>query len=275
MKSLFLVFAALSLSAAPAYNVETDVEFSHPGNVSLKLDAHIPDGPGPFPAVILVHGGGWTVGTKTANFVKPLFPVLDQTGMAWFTIDYRLAPQHPYPAALHDVEAAVAWVKKNAKRLRVDPKRIALMGESAGAVLVNLVGAKNQAGVAAVVCFYGAIDLLDAVKPLESEPPKGGWRDFFAISDWGEATKKKLTEASPRTWLNKKTPPFLVIHGTKDAAADYEQAKLHVALFRERGIPVELYTVEDGIHGVINWEKDVRFQGYKKRMVEWLQTTLR
>ena len=114
--SLF-AFLTTSLFAA-SYQVTPDIEYSAPGGESLKLDAHIPEGKGPFPAIILVHGGGWTAGHKTVNFVQALFPLLDQTGMAWFTIDYRLAPKHPYPAARVDVESAVQWVKANAKQVQ-------------------------------------------------------------------------------------------------------------------------------------------------------------
>ena len=110
-----MYLAAFLLLAPAVYQVTPDIVYSSLGGESLKLDAHIPEGKGPFPAVILVHGGGWTAGHKTANFLQPLFPVLDQTGMAWFTIDYRLAPEHPYPAARLDVEAAVAWLRKNAR----------------------------------------------------------------------------------------------------------------------------------------------------------------
>src|SRR5688572_29126088 len=129
MRQAAFAFLTTSLFAA-SYQVTPDIEYSAPGGESLKLDAHIPEGKGPFPAIVLVHGGGWTAGHKTVNFVTDLFPVLDQTGMAWFTIDYRLAPKHPYPAARVDVESAVRWVKANANQYKVDPKRIALMGES-------------------------------------------------------------------------------------------------------------------------------------------------
>lgn len=273
--TLALWTAAAAAAAAAPYQVTTDLEYSAPGGESLKLDAHVPEGKGPFPAVILVHGGGWTAGHKTVNFVHALFPLLDQTGMAWFTIDYRLAPKHPYPAARIDVEAAVAWVKKNAKKYKVDPKKIALMGESAGGHLVNLVGAKNAAGVAAVVCFYGPIDMEIFAKKFEGKPADKNMKAFFLIDEYDAAAKAKLREASPHTYLNKKTPPFLVIHGTEDAAVPYEQAKLHVELFRKHGIPVELITVQDGIHGVMNWEKDARFHTYKQPMVDWLRRTLR
>lgn len=274
MRLAILAFFATTLFAATPYRVSTDIEYASPGGESLKLDAHIPEGKGPFPAVILVHGGGWTAGHKTVNFVQALFPVLDQTGMAWFTIDYRLAPKHPYPAAVLDVKAAVQWVKKNARQYHVNPKRIALMGESAGGHLVNLVGAKNSVGVAAVVCLYGPIDMELWAKKYEGAPATGALKTFFLIDEFNDAAKDKMHEASPRTYLNKKTPPFLVIHGTRDEAVPYEQATLHVKLFRERGIPVELITVPDGVHGVINWEKDPLSQDYKPQMVAWLQKTL-
>lgn len=274
MRLAILAFITTSIFAAAPYQVTTDIEYSEPGGESLKLDAHIPEGAGPFPAVILVHGGGWTAGTKTANFVQPLFPVLDETGMAWFTIDYRLAPKYPYPAAVRDVEAAILWVKRNAKKYHVDPKKIALMGESAGAHLVNLVGARNTLGIAAVVCFYGPIDMDLWAKKFEDKPATGALKTFFLIDQWNAAAKATIHESSPRTYLSKKTPPFLVIHGTKDEAVDYDQATLHVKLFHDMGIPVELITVQDGIHGVINWEKEPRFQAYKPQMVAWLKKTL-
>jgi len=109
--------------------------------------------------VILVHGGGWTAGSKTPNFVVPLFEPLTKTGYTWFTIDYRLAPQHPHPAAVEDVERVIVFVKKHAREYKVNPKNIALMGESAGGHLVNLVRARNKppSNVAAVVSFYGPI----------------------------------------------------------------------------------------------------------------------
>src|SRR3954468_703647 len=126
-----LLTLPLAVRAADTYKVTTGVEYTRPNGVSVLLDAHIPEAKGPFPAVILVHGGGWTQGDRTAKFIQPLFKVLDHTGFAWFTIDYRLAPQHTYPAAADDVEAAVRFVKQHAADYKVNPDKIALMGESA------------------------------------------------------------------------------------------------------------------------------------------------
>jgi acetyl esterase len=263
-------------SAPPdQYKVEENIEFTR-APVSLRLDAHIPPGKGPFPAVILVHGGGWTAGSKTANFVVPLFDPLTRTGFAWFTIDYRLAPQYPYPAAVQDVESAIAFVKQHAKEYKVDGNRIALMGESAGAHLVNLVGARNRPAeqVAAVVSFYGPIDMVEYCKRFQGKPIPKGLADFFQITEWNDAATAKLREASPATYLSRKTPPFLFIHGTKDEAVPYEQATLAIDLFKKAGLPCDLITVQDGIHGVIKWEKDTKFQGYKDQMIDWLHKHL-
>ena len=276
-----LYCSALSLLAASTawaanYTVTADIEYSKPGGESLKLDAHVPEGKGPFPAVILVHGGGWTAGTKTANFVKPLFPVLDRTGYTWFTIDYRLAPKHPYPAAIDDVEAAIAFVKAHARQYKVNPKRIALMGESAGGHLVNLAGIRNKGGVKAVVCFYGPVDLIEFTKQRFGDKPIAkGMMDFFLIKDHLDAAgEAKLREASPHTYLGKQTPPFLLIHGTKDDAVPYEQSDLQIKLLKAIGKKCDRITVQDGIHGVVNWEKDPKFQAYKDEMIAWLRKTL-
>jgi acetyl esterase len=276
MRILTIVLTfALSALGTQQYKVIPDVEYSRPGGFSLKLDAHIPPGDGPFPAVILVHGGGWSAGDKAGSFIQPLFEPLNETGFAWFSINYRLAPQFSYPAPAEDLEAAVRFVKQHAKEYKVNPSRIALMGESAGGHLVNVVGAKNDVGVAAVVCFYGPIDLVEWSKRLEGKPLSPNVQAFFRMTALDEVGRAHIREASPRIYLNSKTPPFLVIHGTRDEAVSYSQALLTVELLKKRGIPCELITIPDGVHGVMNWEKESRFQIYKAPMIAWLQKTLR
>src|SRR5262249_49163506 len=75
--------------------VKRDIEYAQAGGESLKLDAFVPKGKGPFPAVIFVHGGGWSAGDK-AGGNDPLFAPVAARGIAWFTINYRLAPKHHY-----------------------------------------------------------------------------------------------------------------------------------------------------------------------------------
>jgi alpha-L-fucosidase 2 len=261
--------------ATDQYEVRENIEYAREP-VSLKLDAHLPPGPGPFPAIILVHGGGWVAGDKTANFIRPLFPVLDRTGFAWFTIDYRLAPRYPYTAAVEDVQRAITFVKAHAKEYRVRPDRIALMGESAGAHLVNLVGTRNRppADVAAVVSFYGPIDMVDTLNLAPGMRVPENLKAVFQIEVFDDAARARLREASPETYINARTPPFLFIHGTKDTIVPYEQSPRAVALFKKAGIPADLISVPDGVHGVITWESDPKFQGYKTQVVEWLHRHL-
>ncbi len=109
------MWKTLLLAAALLFSEQKDVEYTHPGNHAGLLDLRVPDGPGPFPAAILVHGGGFDEGSKSTN-VKPLFDVLTDAGFAWFSIDYRMAPEFRFPQANEDVESAIKWVKANAKK---------------------------------------------------------------------------------------------------------------------------------------------------------------
>lgn len=267
---LLLLLAALPLAA----QLRTDIEFAVAGEEHLTLDAYVPDGRGPFPAVIVVHGGGFTAGNKQ-TYVKPLFDPLTNAGFAWFTINYRLAPKYRFPAAVEDVESAVKWVKAHAREYKVDPRRIALMGESAGGHLVSFVGTeeKPDSRVAAVVSFYGVHDfearaikdgkLLDSVKA------------FLGPSELNDDSREIMRQASPITHVHKGMPPYLLIHGTADVLVPYEQSVSMCEKMKRLGNSCELFTVEGAPHGVGPWEKNPAFQAYKEKMIEWLKKTMK
>ncbi len=104
-----------AVAAEPVLSgLKTDIEFAKVADVSLTLDAFVPEGAGPFPTYILVHGGGFVRGDKQ-SYIKPLFEPLSKAGFTWFTINYRLAPQHRWPACAEDVETAIRWVRGHAK----------------------------------------------------------------------------------------------------------------------------------------------------------------
>src|SRR4051812_21468440 len=93
-------------TTAPAAGaLKTDIEFAKVDGASLTLDAFVPEGPGPFRSCVLVHGGGFVRGDKQ-TYIKPLFAPLSSARFAWFTINYRLAPAHRWPACADDVEMA-------------------------------------------------------------------------------------------------------------------------------------------------------------------------
>ncbi len=247
-----------------------DVEYSRAGGESLRLDACVPDGKGPFPAVIMVHGGGWSSGDKTQG-VEPLFAPLSQAGLGWFSLNYREAPKHRYPAAVEDVETAIRWVKQHAAEFNVDPERLALLGESAGGHLVALavVRAQDDTRVAAAIPFYAPVD-------LESDTERRGGlslslRDLFGRTyEVDDEVTKLLSEASPINYVHTGLPPFLLVHGTADMSVPYTQSVRLQAKLKAVGVPCDLITIDDGVHGMARWEDG----SYKSKVVKWLAQKL-
>ena len=267
----FLLPLLLAVSTGFAA-VRSDIEFAKVGDVSLTLDASVPDGPGPFPTVILVHGGGWRNGDKN-KFITPLFAPMTKAGFTWFTINYRLAPAHRWPACADDVERAIRWVKANAAAYKADPKRIALVGESAGGHLVSYVGVRGEGEtrVAAVVPIYAPHDLEFHARARDALGPS--LSALLGMTEMNEAAWAALRAASPTTHLRKGLPPFLQLHGTKDAQVDYEQSVRFQARMKALGNTCDLITIPEGAHGMGGWDKLV--PDYADQLVVWLRRTLR
>ncbi len=275
---------AVTLVGAPVDR--KDVEYGRPDGKPLLLDLHVPDGPGPFPAAILVHGGGFDEGSKSTN-VRPLFDVLANAGFAWFSIDYRLAPEFRFPEAIADVTSAIRWVKAGAAMYHVDVSKIALIGESAGGFLVNYAGTHEtpDTKVAAVVDFYGPVDYGKLAELRRDHPERfnmatinrhaanGGGIHFFGAEQLDEAGLAKLRAISPIAAVHNGMPPFLCIHGTKDDQVAYEQSTEMCAAMRKVGASCELVSIEDGGHGMGSWRAP-EMQHWKADMVAWLKRTL-
>jgi len=282
--ALVLTVCAAALVAAPID--QKDVEYARPNGKPVLLDVHIPDGPGPFAAAILVHGGGYDEGSKS-TYVRPLFEPLEQAGFAWFSIDYRLAPEVQFPQAISDVYSAIRWVRSNAHKYHVDPSKIALIGESAGALYVNYVGTHERRGakVAAVVDFYGPVDYAKLATERRDHPERfnmasinrhaahGGGIHFFGVDQLDEAGLAKLRSLAPIAAVHRGMPPFLCIHGTKDDQVSYEQSTSFCEAMHRVRASCELITIEGGGHGMSNW-RTPEMQHWKPEMIAWLKKTL-
>src|SRR3981189_1731991 len=133
----------LAVSACLHAALVSDIEYGRAQGVPLLLDAFVPDGDGPFPPIIWVHGGGFVAGDK-APYPTSLLDPLVKEGYAWFSVNYRLAPKNPFPAGPDHVANPVHYIKVHAEHYKVDPRRLVLMGESAGGHLVSFVGAKHD-----------------------------------------------------------------------------------------------------------------------------------
>jgi len=216
-----------------------------------------------------------------------LFEPLANAGFAWFSIDYRMAPEFRFAEARQDIDEAITWVKANARTYKVDPSKIVLAGESAGGFLVNYAATHEtpQTRVAAVVDIYGPVDYEKIARQRQAYPARfnmasinghqknGGSIWFFGVEGYDEAGYAKLKEISPLQAVHKGMPPFLAIHGTRDDQVPYEQSTILCDAMRTVGARCDIITIEAGGHGMGSW-KDADQQHYKTEMIAWLKHTL-
>lgn len=262
-----------------------DVEYGTAGATSLRLDARIPEGKGPFPAAIIVHGGAWVAGDREWS-VQPLFEPLTAAGFATFSISYRLAKPGPggftlptslasfltLGTAIDDVRHAVAFVRHHAAEYNIDPDRLALIGESAGAQLASMAALRPgpDGSVRAVVAFYGPSDLVRLAQTSPWIP--SSVRQQFKDSPLEAMLFAGLREVSPVSWLGKDAPAFLLIHGTADTVVPFDQSEELQTKLLDAGVHCELYPVKGAPHGLRRWEPGLT--AYKPRMTAWLKNQL-
>ena len=269
-----LAIAGVVVSASGA--LQTDIEYANAGGESLRLDASVPDGPGPFPAVILVHGGAWVRGDKSGGpdkaYIAPLYEPLTRAGFAWFSINYRLAPTNRYPAGVDDVATAIRWVKSHASEFHVDPKRIAIAGESAGGHFAALAAMKTAPsnGLAAIVCFYTPFDIAGDAEP--DAPMHPALVPLFGFTNRTHEAVALLQEASPLNYVKPGLPPFLLMHGTADSRVAFTQSSNLQVRLRAVGVSCDLITITNGEHNMVTWT-NVNTD-YKGKVVEWLDRVL-
>ena len=237
---------------------ERGITYSDVEGRGLKLDLARPrHGDGPFPAVVCIHGGGFRAGNRAGH--DGLCVALAQRGYVAVTVTYRLAPGHPFPAALHDAKAAVRWLRAHASEYKVDPSRIGATGDSAGGNLAQMLGvtgdvkslegdggaAEQSSRVACVVNVYGPTDLTKSYgKSVDAA-------EVLPLYLGGDASKerKRHLRASPLYWVTPDAAPTLCLHGTDDKYVAYEQAGWIVEKLNAAGVEAELITLPGAGHG--------------------------
>ena len=246
---------------------QTGITFATHDGVALLGDLYLPEGAGPHPAVIAVHGGGWQQGTRAGY--RHWGPYLATRGIALFAVDYRLAKpnQKSFPEAVHDIRAAVQYLRGSAATLKLDPKRIALMGDSAGAHLAALVAlagdaplfagayrddefAKESTRVKAVVGLYGVYDLAAQWQhDLVARP-----RDQITEKFLGAApieNRRIYFDASPLSYATRDNnqTAFLIAYGTEDDVVDVAtQSTAFVTALKQASIFVRTSIVQGAPH---------------------------
>jgi alpha-L-fucosidase 2 len=277
LRRLVLVLAFSSFATTGA-SVSTykDIEYSRVAGAPLMLDAAIPDGAGLFPAVIIVHGGGWVRGDRVVD-VQPLFRPLTDAGFAWFSISYRLMTSvTQFGDAVRDVEAAIRFVKGHAPEYRVDAGRIALVGESAGGQLAAMAAldAGPDLRVRGVVALYTPTDLLTLAKDSKYVPQ---WAENSLQGNvFSPVIVERLKQLSPVEHVQRDMPAFLLIHGTADPLVPFAQSQAMCDRMKAVGAECQLYAVEGAGHGLRWWESSPSIsEPYKREMVRWLKEQLR
>jgi acetyl esterase/lipase len=236
-----------------------------------RLDLYLPpDGEGPFPLIVWIHGGGWKAGDKRFGGGAIQLRALAD-GFAVASLNYRLSGEASHPAQIHDVKTAIRWLREQKNDHRLRTKRIGVWGSSAGGHLVSLLGtsggvevlegssqgSKNASSrVQAVVDWYGPTDLNRAFDDLAAQGCSTAGADgpnstiglFLGASP--QERPDLAAEASPVTYVSEDDPPFLIQHGSRDCTVPLAQGQwLYDRLVEVVGPGSASFDVFDAGHG--------------------------
>jgi acetyl esterase/lipase len=248
-------------------DVQRGIEYARHDGAVLLGDLYRPVEPGSYPTLVAVHGGGWQVGTRDSY--RHWGPWLAAHGIVLFAVDYRLAkPREPsFPGAVHDIRAAVQFVKGGAATLQTDPQRIALVGDSAGAHLAALVAlagddprfagachddahAALDTKVKAVIGIYGVYDLLQQWQhDLVSRPDDRICEKFLGAAP--TANRRLYFDASPLSYVTRdnNATAFMLSWGTEDDIVDRRtQSETFLLALKQAGFYVRSAVMQGAGH---------------------------
>jgi acetyl esterase len=241
----------------PVGHVEDVVIARAAGESALRARAYRPRALEPVGALLWLHGGGWCVGDLD-GFDRVCRSLCNAAGAIVVSVDYRLAPEHPYPAAVDDADLAVEWATTHgARQLGFDPDRVAIGGDSAGGNLATVAALHAPGALRAQLLVYPVVDAsmdTDSYREfadltlLTRDTMDWCWRTYLA----GEDARGAEPDASPlrASDLRGAPPAFIAVAGhdvLRDEGIAYARA------LSNAGVPVELRTYDDMPHGFLRW----------------------
>jgi acetyl esterase len=250
-----------------------------PVREGVTADVVVPRGAGPHPVLVYLHGGGWVCGSpKTHQKLSYRFA---EAGYLVFNVDYRLAPEHPFPTPFEDCLAAVRWAHREATRFGGDPTRFAIGGDSAGGNLSAAVAAalaNDAARPKAALLIYGVFDFamfgdVELVAGADEKSAALG-RDLveMMVGAYLGRTRSDALLRDPRVsplHAAAKLPPSHVVVGSADALAPQSEAL--VKALRSAGVPHEHYVDAGMPHGYAQMEMLPAARPAIDRMVAFLR----
>ncbi|MBS2036096.1 alpha/beta hydrolase [bacterium] len=242
---VFCLALTASLAAEPR-----ELIYAQPEGQELRLDLDLPEeGDGPFPLVMMIHGGSWSSGSRT-NFFSP---ELVEQGFAVASIDYRLAPDSKFPAFIQDVKSAIRFLRAHSGEYRLDPARFGLWGSSAGGHLAVL------AALAGPSAGWDVGDNLNVSSEVQAVVDWFGPTTFQGLENASESARETVhrafggdsliwRQASPLFLVHRGAPPFLIMHGRQDRLVPFSQSQSLFDSLRQAEVSAQLVPVSHAGH---------------------------
>ncbi|WP_395737803.1 prolyl oligopeptidase family serine peptidase [Prosthecobacter sp.] len=258
----FTSVLAQQLRAPAGVKELRDLAYVEGGHERHKLDLYLPEkAAGPLPLIIWVHGGGWQNGSKDG--CPPLRGGYVEKGYAVASINYRLSGHAVFPAQIEDCKAAVRWLRANAGKYSLDPKRFGVWGASAGGHLVALLGTSGDvkefdvgtnldqsSRVQAVCDYFGPTDFTVFVTtPGYESHATDASPEAKLIGGAVMQNKDKAARVDPITYVTKDDPPFLIVHGDKDPTVPINQSQLLFGALKKSEVSAHFHTIHGAGHG--------------------------
>lgn len=250
-----------NLQVPESVEVRMNVPFSTGEDFELTTDLFIPNDSfdRPRPAMLFIHGGGWQSGSPTQFYRQA--SMLAEQGIVGSCCRYRFSGDDTFPASVHDVKAAIRWLRANAEDLNIDPDRIGTMGGSAGghlsAMLATTAGVAELEGDGGSPGHSSAVQLGVLLNPITDMTVFASDTNLHpAVVRYMGGTPEEMPEsyelASPILHIDDDTPPCYLLHGTADVTVPYDQSTRFAGVMQGMGLRAKAELVEGVPHGFFN-----------------------